>query len=105
MSEERPCVNPEYAYELKWYYWPRCSLLPVFKYRPANKHSCADISFTWLVFRAWTNISPQLGVEIMLDESLQIRLNLPYLHTGIFIPLFPYSHRFWRVPKRDWSAE
>ncbi len=105
MNESQPAMNPEYAYQLKWYYWHRCSLLPVFKYRPGNKHNCADLSFHWLIFRAWTGMVPQLGFEIKIDQGdFCIRLHLPYLYAGMFIPWCPnYPHVLWRIPKRDYS--
>lgn len=83
----------------RWYNWYRFPLVPQFRYRPADRQNTANFHFHWLVFRAWTSDAPMLGFEIKLnDRDLDIRVDLPYLWTGIFIPIFPdsMSHRFWR---------
>lgn len=85
----------------KWYHWSRCSLLPTLKTRKADRFNTASFNFHWLIFRAWTSDAPMLGFSVEFsDRDLSIRLNLPYLWTGLFIPIFPnnYRNRFWRRP-------
>lgn len=97
-------INLELVHQLKWYYWPRCPLLPDWRIKQADKWNTWGFHFHWLVFRAWTSDAPMLGFQVELDDSqLQIRLNIPYLWTGIFIPIFPINlrHRFWRKVNRD----
>ncbi len=104
MGEDRVCMSEEEMRWQKWYYWYRLPLLPIVRYRPETKHDVSSFSVHWLVFRAWTNIAPRLGVEINVDDNLSFRLNIPYLHTGIFIPILPTNvrQRFWR--KKPWPG-
>lgn len=87
--------------EPRWWNWYRLPLMPQFRYRAPDKWNTASYYFHWLVFRAWTSDAPMLGFSVELtDRSLDIRLNLPYLWAGIFIPVFPEHHnRFWRRPQ------
>lgn len=102
MSEDQAMMNPEFVHQLKWYYWPLCPLLPDWRYRPGDSQNCWDFHVHWLVFRLWTKMTPDIGFEFELGQQIQIRVNLPFLHTGIFIPLMPWQfhYKFWRVPKR-----
>jgi hypothetical protein len=102
VSSDQVCVNPDLAHQLKWYYWHRLPLLPDWRYRPGDgKWNTWGFYFHWLIFRAWTMDSPDIGFEVTLDDQqLQIRARFPYLITGLFIPLFPQSwmHKLWRRP-------
>jgi len=85
----------------KWYNWNRFPLLPQLKIRREDLHNTSSFNFHWLIFRAWTSDAPMLGAEINLAENgcFEIRLNLPYLWTGIFIPYYPaWKNYFWRKP-------
>lgn len=86
---------------IPWYFWHRFAVLPRFFTRKADQYNTWQFHFHWLVFRAWSMDSPDIGAEITLDDrQLEIRLRLPYLITGAFIPLFPesWAHKLWRRP-------
>jgi hypothetical protein len=106
MSEEQQVgYSEEYQRWTKWYYWHRFSLLPQWRYRPRDEQNCSAFSFHWGVFRLWTMMSPDLGASVELnDRDLEIRVRLPYLITGLFIPVFPqiFSHKLWRRGTRKW---
>lgn len=85
-----------------WYHWHRFAVLPNIRIKKADEYNTWGFNFHWLIFRAWTSDAPMLGCSIGLDDhDLKIRVDLPYLWTGIFIPLFPANihQRFWRKPK------
>jgi len=108
MSEEQVGMNQERLKYQLWYHWPRCPLVPDIKFRKADKHNTWSFGFHWLIFRCWTMDNPSLGASIELDDmSLQIRLRLPYLITGLFIPVFPWGleHKLWRKPKYEMFSE
>ncbi len=103
MSEPKPQMTEEYACRRKWYRSYRFPLLPVFTTKAADKFNSADFHFEWLCFRVWSMMSPDIGVEINLDDQqLMLRARIPYLILGIFIPLSPrnWSQKTWRIPKR-----
>lgn len=94
-------ISATYMAKEKWYNWRRLPLLPKLKTRKEDLHNTSSFNFHWLVFRAWTSDAPMLGIEVNLAENgyFNIRLNLPYLWTGIFIPYYSeWTHRFWRKP-------
>lgn len=105
MSEEqRVAINPEFLWQLKWWaFGGRFPLIPQWKYKQSNKYNTSNFWFHWLGFRIWTIDSPSLGFSLELDDqNLEIRLRLPYLITGFWMPLFPYkfSQKTWRkVPR------
>jgi hypothetical protein len=106
VSEQRAAMNPDYLYQLKWYYWPRCPLLPDYRFKPGDKYNEWNFHFNWLIFRAWTMMSPDIGIEIQLDDQqLMIRARIPYLIFGLFIPIFPFSwhQKLWRYPRMKGS--
>lgn len=88
-------------------YWPkgwyRFPLLPVVKIRQPDMWNTWFFNFHWLAFRLWTMDSPDIGVEINLDDqTLQIRGRIPFVIFGLFIPLFPQSwaHKLWRKSRQ-----
>lgn len=96
MSETVECAGVP----TPWYHWHRFALLPNLKIRKADKYNCSSFRFHWLFFRAWSGISPEITLQVTLDDQqLQIRFSLPYIHMGFFIPLFPWSfhQKLWRV--------
>lgn len=100
-DEPKPQMSEEYARRMKWYRSYRFPLLPVFTTKAADKHNTADFGFHWLCFRAWSMMSPDIGLEINLsDQDLMLRARIPYLILGIFIPLFPqrWMQKTWRKP-------
>lgn len=108
MSDQRVCVSEEYLHTLKWYYWPRLPILPDWRFRPADKHNEWSLHAHWLIFRFWTLGSPDFGFEVHLDDQqLVIRLRLPYLIAGLFIPVFPQSwhQKLWRYPRNSFRAD
>jgi hypothetical protein len=87
-------------------YWPkgwyRFPLIPVIRYSPEDKYNRSRFSFHWMCFRIWDSMAPHFGVEFKIElSSIDIRLNLPYLYTGIFIPLIDpiTEQRFWRTKR------
>jgi len=102
MEEQRPVVDS--SFKSGPLYWHRFSILPNIRIRPADRYNTWGFSIHWLVFRAWTNMAPRIGFEIDLDDqNLSLRLNLPYLHTGLFIPVFPqsWSQKLWWTQRRN----
>jgi hypothetical protein len=90
-----------------WYSWHRLPLAPQWSFRKEDEYNTSGFHFHWLIFRAWTSDAPMLGASIDLAESgcFQIRINLPYLWCGIFIPYYPaWRNRFWRKPKKQRDA-
>lgn len=105
---EQVCISEEYVHQLKWYYWPRLPLLPDYRFKKADEHNEWRFWIHWLIFRAWTSGSPGIGFEVKLDDQqLMIRLTLPYLYTGLFIPLFPWKwhQKLWRYPRPKWLKD
>lgn len=85
-----------------WYRWQRFPLLPEWGYRPENRHNRADWWFHWLGLHCWTMMSPDLEVSVTLDDqSLSLRLFVPYLIIDFRVPLFPQSwhQKLWRTKK------
>lgn len=85
-----------------WARWWRCPLILEIKFRTGNSQNTWCFGIHWLVFRAWTMDSPDIGFEVTLDDQqLQVRAWFPYLITGLFIPIFPQSWgmKLWRRPK------
>lgn len=85
-------------------YWPsgwyRFPLIPVIEIRPEDRHSKSSFHFHWLVLRAWSMMSPDIGIELALDDQyFIIKLRVPYIIVGIFIPAFPqrWHQKLWRV--------
>lgn len=85
-----------------WLHWDRCPIIPNIRWRSGNNQNTWSFGIHWLVFRAWTMDSPDIGFEVTLDDmGLQARVRLPYLITGFFVPLFPLRlhQKLWRKPK------
>lgn len=85
-----------------WAKWYRCPLIPQVWWRTGNRQNTWSFGIHWLVFHAWTMDNPEIGASIALDDrQLEIRLRLPYLITGLFIPIFPerFAHKLWRKSK------
>ena len=85
-----------------WYHWHRFAVLPNLRIKQADQWSTWGFHFHWLFFRAWTMDCVWLGAEVELDDQqLQVRVNIPYLIMGLFIPLFPQSwgQKLWRKRK------
>ena len=101
---ERVKVNPEYAWTTKWWsFGGRFPLIPQWRFKPENEYNTSGFWFHWLAFRAWTMDSPDIGFQINLDDQqLELRIRLPYLITGLWIPLFPFSfhQKTWRKVRR-----
>lgn len=88
-----------------WYHHHNFAVLPHFWRRKADRYNTASFKFHWLVFRAWTMDSPDIGFEVTYSiDMLQIRARFPYLITGLFIPLAPtrwVMKHFWRHAPRS----
>lgn len=104
MSEQRVAINPEFAWTLKWWaFGGRFPLIPQWRYKKADRYNTAGFWCHWLGFRLWTMDSPDIGIELNLDDQqVYLRLRLPYLIFGWFQPLFPvsWSHKIWRKTPR-----
>jgi len=100
MSELQACMIKR-----PWYNtFDRFPLIPTVRIREADKYNTWSFHFHWLVFRAWTMDSTDIGIEINLDDTFGIKFRIPYLIFGIWIPVLPscFSQRyFWRKPKRE----
>ncbi len=86
-----------------WWRNGRFALVPTWKIRPADEQNTWSCHFHWLVFRAWTMDSSDIGAEVNLcDMQLVVRARIPYLIFGLFIPLFPYwcHQKTWRKSRR-----
>ena len=93
------CANSE---RVKWYHHHLFSVLPNIKFRAPDQHNTWSIKFHWLVFRAWTMDSPAFGLQAEYDGGqIVLRVRFPYLITGLFIPLIPWSidYKLWRKAK------
>ena len=104
--EEQQYPSVDKSFKSGWFYYHRFSILPNLRVRQADQYNTWGFNFHWLVFRAWTIMSPDIGFEVTLDDQqLQIRLKFPYLITGFFIPLFPasWSQKIWWTVKRDYK--
>lgn len=101
-------MSEEWAKRQRWWSYYRFPLVPEFRVRAPDRHNTRSFYFHWLAFRAWTSDAPMLGIEVELtDANLQFRLNLPYLWTGLFIPIFPerWHQKLWRKPKYERSSD
>lgn len=99
-------VAGEFAAERSWLRWDRCPIIPHIRWRTGNEQNTWSFGIHWLIFRAWTMDSPDIGAEISLDDmGFQARIRIPYLITGLFVPLFPWRmhQKLWRRPKRKHS--
>lgn len=94
--------SPSAMTPTSWYRHPRFPLVPEFRYRAEDKFNISDWCVSWLMFRAWTMMSPELGVEVRIDDQdLVFRLRVPYLFIHVAVPIFPRSlyQRLWRVKR------
>lgn len=110
MSERRVAINPEFLWQTKWWaFGGRFPLVPILRVKKADKYNTAGFYFTWLGFRIWTMDSPDIGFEINLcDRDLGVRVRIPYLIIGFWLPLFPasFEHKLWRkVQRGKWSVD
>ncbi len=108
MSDNQACMSEEAARREKWYRHWRFPLLPTLSVRSRDKFNSSDFNFHWLFFRCWSGMSPDIGLEVMLtDQEFIIRMHLPYLCIGVFIPLFPrrWTQKTWRITRiKDWNG-
>lgn len=103
MTKEVASRNPEFDWQLKWWaFGGNFPLKPILRFRKGNEQNTDSYYFHWMMFRAWTMDSPDLGAEINLsDYCLHFRMRLPYLVFGLFFPLPNFlsrGHRLWRKP-------
>ena len=90
------CANLE---DRTWYRWYRFPLLPIYGYKPANKWNCADWHFSWLNIRIWSMMSPDIGAEVMLEDTgAYLKLHVPYHIIVIHLLYFPFRwhQKTWR---------
>lgn len=93
MSEIAAC-NPT-----PWYHHHLFAVLPNWSYWEGNEQNCSSFKFHWLVFRMWSMSSPDFGFEASFSQAqIQLRIRLPYLITGLFIPVMPWEweYKLWR---------
>lgn len=98
MSQQE-AMSEEYKKGLRWFSRPEFSLIPQWRYRPADKWNASSFYFHWLNVRFWTNIAPQLRIGIGVDDDGGLlRIDLPYSHLAIQFLWFPksFSQRLWR---------
>lgn len=86
-----------------WYRYWRFPLLPEFYNRAPDRWNMRDLGVTWLCFSAWTLTSPELGIEVGLDDQVAYaRVRLPYLQIWVKLPIFPraLTQKTWRTTSR-----
>lgn len=90
-------VMPANAEDRTWYRWYRFPLLPIWHRSHATKWSCGGFELTWLNFSIWSMMSPDIGVEVKLeDQGLYFRIYPPYLIIHIWLLYFPAKwHQKW----------
>lgn len=84
---------------IRWWSWPRFRLVPLWSVRAADRWNAAQWNFDWLGLALWRKDTPDISVELTLDDlGLSVRIEPPYVHMRWSIPLFPYRwhQRLWR---------
>jgi len=87
-----------------WYRRDGFPLVPVFWLRHEDENNCKDFGFSWLFFTGWTQMSPDISIEIKLDDiGLNLSISIPYFRLHTVIRLFPKSihQRSWRTKNRN----
>lgn len=88
---DQPQMSEDYAKGLRWFSRHEFSLIPQWRYRAADKWNASSFYIHWLNVQFWTNIAPQIGVEISIqDHGGFLRFHLPYSHL---------SFQFLWIPK------
>jgi len=96
------CSSYQYG---AWWRWHRFPLLPQLHIRYGDDYNSHSFSFDWLFFHVWDAMSPDIGINIQLDDQcFKIQAHLPYLHLLFKVPLFPsrWSQKTWRIRSRRW---
>lgn len=110
INAQAGCVARSNEPPPRWWRWHRFPLVPQLKIKQEDDHNTWRFNFHWLVFRAWTSDAPMLGFQVEIETyGVQVRLHLPYLWVGVFIPLGSrieaWAHRnLWRKT-RFWKQK
>lgn len=97
-------MSEEQVKRLRWFSHENFSLIPYWRYRPANEHGASSFHIQWLCFQFWTNIAPELALQVGIsDRHAFVMLTLPYSHLMASIP-FPryFHHKLWRKGTRGY---
>ena len=99
--EEQCAMNPEYLKYQKWYHWQRFPLVPDLRIRKADKYNTWSFMVHWLCFKFWSKDTPYMQIEQSVQEDLTLRIEPPYLHGGVFIPImsFNFANKLFRRSK------
>jgi len=102
MSEENQVAcDPEWAKRQRWWMHWKFPLVPWIEFKKGDDRNTKGFKFHWLFFSVWSSDTPAMQFQISIEEKLSIRLEPPYLHCGIFIPLMPWKwfYSMWRKPR------
>ena len=96
-ANEATCgIPPDEQIKSHWYRHYACRLVPMFEYRRGNEWNSPDFTFSWLLLRIWTLMTPQLafGVEAS-DCGIFAYIHLPYLKIVLWLLPFPHAVYQW----------
>ncbi len=108
-------VNAAYGYDMvvagrppPWWQLPQFPLVPMWDYRPADKHNPSAWSFSWLFFRYWSLDHIELKLDVGFDvtgmggSAFRIGAILPYTRLMFSVPLpIGWLYRFHRRPPAE----